>query len=113
MPWWTPPDVDPNWRPPRLNRPGHDRLRDRLTEILGDRQGEEWFGALRERLSANAIDRFLKDGAALTSEETRTIVGFVGEFGFDMRTNKLIRRNGVAAEAPQAASGVARFWPWR
>ena len=85
MAWWSSPTADPRWRPPRLNRPGGERLREQLGEILDDANGEPWFNALALQIPADAIGRFL-DGQDVTPDETRAIVKFVSEFGYDMET---------------------------
>lgn len=92
-PWWQ--SGDPKWRPPRAQRPGagRDRLRAELWEILEDGNREAWFAALKRLAPAPVLGRFL-DGQddALTLEQTKAVAGFAGEFGYDMRSNRLVRR---------------------
>ena len=90
MAWWSS-GADPHWRPPRLNRPGRDRLRESLGELLDEYGG---YKSLRTELglSKDAVERFLagEDGA-LTSDETKAVARYLSGFGRDMRTNRLIR----------------------
>jgi hypothetical protein len=107
MPWWA--QSNPKWRPPPLANPRPlDRLRDRLNEIIGDDEhGEDWLKSLAERLPAEAIEAFL-DMKAMTPGEIRAIAGFVGEFGADMETGRLVRRAQEESHSPRAQMAAGR-----
>lgn len=95
MPWWSS-GADSKWSPPRAQRPGvgRDRLRDRLNAIIEDEErGELWLKSLAERLPGEAIEAFLEH-KQMTPDEIRAIAAFVGEFGYDMETGKLVRTRG-------------------
>jgi hypothetical protein len=117
--WWVSPDANPHWRPPRLANPRPlDRLRDKLDEIIADESnGEQWLKALAELLPGEAIEAFL-DHKQMTAAEIRVISGFVGEFGQDMASGRLIRRGHATpvppvSRVPQARSGATWLRLWR
>jgi hypothetical protein len=111
MPWWANPGADPNWRPPPLANPRPlDRLRGQIQEILEDTNGEQWFSLLVSRLPTKAIERFL-DGETIAPDEIKAIVGFLGEFGRDLNTSRLIHR---PRDAPPVSPRTRPdLWPRR
>jgi hypothetical protein len=91
MPWWWS-GADSHWQPPRLNRPGRDRLREGLAELIDEYGGYRSFRT-EIGLSKDACERFLEgDDNALSIEQTKAVARYLGEFGRDMETNKLFRR---------------------
>ena len=78
-----------------------------MWEILEDAKSEEWFAALKRLAPAPVLGRFLdgEDGA-LTADEMKAVAGFAGEFGYDMRTNRLIRRT-TAPPVPLGSRATA------
>ena len=116
--WWSNPNVNPKWRPPRAQKPGAalERIRDQLNAIIDDANGELWLKALAELLPAEAIEAFLGH-KQMTPDEIRTISGFCSEFGEDMGSGRLVRRGHPTPPAPphvpEARSSASWFRLWR
>jgi hypothetical protein len=90
MAWWSSPGANPNWRPPRI-KPGRDKLRESLGELLHELGGVKEFRT-ELKLSKDAFARFMEgDDDALTLDELRAVARYLSGFGRDMKTNRLIR----------------------